>query len=295
LSAGVTTGVQFFGCANERGGIFPSRRQVRGQSRVHHIFGGRSRPGQETEGAARFDHEKEQPFGTEPAVADIAGVDTWCLVADRHSLDRFGEHHQFDRLDWIFRKRNRRRSSDRRGRGGHAQRSAAAADQPAEEERMEAALPGLREMAEYLAWIRPELIGADHTYHVLMDTGGTDGESIEDRTRSVIKNADERSIQQLVRLLESIAGNAYEVLLSEKRLKDEEKRIDVDKLRVEEVKAFSKGMLKNLRTGLNLRELSFKQSLFNLEEFEKSILSKIAMFEERLPRFRREIENYFDQ
>jgi hypothetical protein len=128
-----------------------------------------------------------------------------------------------------------------------------------------------------------------------MDTGGTDGESIEDRTRSVIKNADERSIQQLVRLLESIAGNAYEVLLSEKRLKDEEKRIDVDKLRVEEVKAFSKGMLKNLRTGLNLRELSFKQSLFNLEEFEKSILSKIAMFEERLPRFRREIENYFDQ
>jgi hypothetical protein len=165
-----------------------------------------------------------------------------------------------------------------------------------EEERMEAALPGLREVAAYLEWIRPELIGARHIVEVLTTTNGSpSSKTIEQNIRGQLPNADETSAIQLIILLESIANHATEVSWSEKRLATANNKIGLDGLRGEEVKAYTSSELKNMTTGHNLRESVLQTSIYNLEQFEKTIVTKIALFEERLPRFRKEMENYFEQ
>jgi hypothetical protein len=167
-----------------------------------------------------------------------------------------------------------------------------------EEERIEAVLPGLREIAGYLDRLLKQFrsISGDKVIRVINDFNEieTEEHSLSDKLKEFVPNADERSRQRLHLILQGILVHAYHASQAEKHFVTSKARLLREKdagLVVNEISQTAR----TAETSLNSKVRALQSGMAELREFEKEILRTINLFEARLPRFREELEAYFDE
>ncbi len=168
-----------------------------------------------------------------------------------------------------------------------------------EEERIEATLPGLKQMAGYLQNLRPYLLRAkaDSINGTISGFVGVEDvhDSFDDKFEKTFSIADAASRQYLLVIFQAISRAADHVVHEEKRHLFLTQRLNFEKENNTETIEEARAAAMQSQTALNLKTLVLKTELYNLNEFERELLSKIELFEGRLRRFRQELEAFFDR
>jgi len=167
-----------------------------------------------------------------------------------------------------------------------------------EEERIEAALPGLKQLAGYLGTLVP-IIRKSKPAAIAERIGDFIGivdehDNWHDKFDEAFRLTDQATREQLRIILEDIIRSSRLVANDEKQMLNAMKRLEFEKenktANIEEARSIVQG----LQVRHNLHMLVYRTGLHALEAFQDPVRAKIEISERRLIRFRQKVEEYFD-
>lgn len=169
-----------------------------------------------------------------------------------------------------------------------------------EEERMEAALPGLKEIAGYTQDFR-KLLGGSFAAHSLVNKIAAHnnvragGGPLVINLEKLIPSADKHLRQRLLIIMQDAWLHAHAVLAAEDNFTHLKGRSEFQRETADGMIGEARMKVKTAETSLSFKSLAMMAAVANIKKFEDEIIGKIDLFEERLPRFRSEIEHFFDE
>lgn len=167
-----------------------------------------------------------------------------------------------------------------------------------EEERIERVLPGLREAVGYIQELRRKFgpIGARPALNVIQIFNNFDPakDRLGDKLKLMIPSADDETRQRLLLAIETVWDCAMAADMQFKTFYNLER----DPHYLKEVEAGELGeaqaRAKTAASSLNFKMLILQKAVGNLHELEKELTAKIDRYEARLPKFRRDLESFFN-
>jgi hypothetical protein len=167
-----------------------------------------------------------------------------------------------------------------------------------EEERIERVLPGLKEVVGYIIDLRKRFrtITAHSVLKHIEQFNDYDPtkDRLDDKLKLRVPSADEGTRQRLLLAIETIwdyamaADAQYETL---SRLQQRpEYRAEIEA----EVFGEARGKVGAAETSRNMRMLVLLTAVTNLRDLENDLVAQIDKYELRLPKFRSELETFFD-
>ena len=168
-----------------------------------------------------------------------------------------------------------------------------------EEERIEKVLPGLKEAIGYVQDLRKQFrtLSAHSVIGIIYAFNKCDPKTdrLDLCLKEMIPNADAGTAQRLLLVIETLLYHAKHANADQERLltitNSPQHRRELETDMIGEARQQAKAA----QTGLHLKMLAHQAALENLKQFEAELLRKVDVFEARLPRFRGEIERYFDR
>jgi hypothetical protein len=167
-----------------------------------------------------------------------------------------------------------------------------------EEDRIEKVLPGLRETVGYIQDLRKRM--RTLSPHIVIATihrfnnFDPKRDQLDVRLKNMIPSADAETRQRLLLALETILFHAERANADQDRFltitNSPQHRRELESDMIGEARQQAKAA----QTGLNFKMLALDAAVKKLKGFESELLQKVDVFEVRGPRFRREIERYFD-
>jgi hypothetical protein len=168
-----------------------------------------------------------------------------------------------------------------------------------EEERIEKVLPGLKETIGYLQdlqkVVRPNtphsVINVLHKYNAF----DPKTDRLDDCLKRMIPGADAATRQSVLLVIETILYHAEHANADQNTLLSIQNGLEYRREMDANMIGTARSQAKVASTGLTLKMMAVQAAVKNLKTLEVELTNRLDKFESRLPRFRREIEGYFDK